>query len=351
MLGGYYFLKFSKNGPPDAPAPTDYRHTDMNNPASAAAVSEPVSNDPFDQAFAAMDDIETGTSGLEEDIQAVANVADQVQAIAKQTNLLALNATIEAARAGDAGKGFAVVASEVKQLSDETRKATDQIGATLKSLHSKLEQFVSQTDAARKSIDRARSQAEVVVDNTPVAEPAAVPLAEAIPQPAPKSAPTPTATPAAIAAAPAPAQTASNAKDDGPISQADIDLVQHSFMTIEPISMVVGRTFYERLFETNPDLQKLFTGDMEAQGEQLMDMIGTAVAGLDDLDTLIPIVQQLGTRHRKYGVETTHYGAVAEALIWTLEQGLADAFTPELRTAWVNVYGVLAETMITAPDA
>ncbi|CAN0460021.1 unnamed protein product, partial [Discosporangium mesarthrocarpum] len=37
--------------------------------------------------------------------------------------------------------------------------------------------------------------------------------------------------------------------------------------------------------------------------------------------------------------------------IWTLEQGLADAFTPDIRTAWVNVYGVLAETMITAPDA
>jgi methyl-accepting chemotaxis protein len=110
----------------------------MNSSATAAAPSPSESNDPFDHAFTAMDDIESGTRGLEEDIQAVANVADQVQAIAKQTNLLALNATIEAARAGDAGKGFAVVATEVKSLSDETRKATDQIGATLKSLHAKL---------------------------------------------------------------------------------------------------------------------------------------------------------------------------------------------------------------------
>ena len=62
-----------------------------------------------------------------------------MQAIAKQTNLLTLNATIEAARAGDASKGFAVVAAEVKQLSDETRKATEQIGATLKSLTAKLD--------------------------------------------------------------------------------------------------------------------------------------------------------------------------------------------------------------------
>lgn len=321
----------------------------MNTSASAAAVSEPVSNDPFDQAFAAMDDIETGTSGLEEDIQAVANVADQVQAIAKQTNLLALNATIEAARAGDAGKGFAVVASEVKLLSDETRKATDQIGATLKSLHKKLEQFVTQTETARKSISKARSQAEVVVDNTPAAAPAATPIAQPAPAPAPEPA-------VATAAAPAPTSATTpepvQAGDaDAPISKADINLVQQSFMRIEPISMVVGRTFYERLFETNPEIQKLFTGDMESQGERFMDMIGAAVAGLDDLETLVPVIQQLGARHRKYGVETTHYGAVAEALIWTLEQGLADAFTQEIRTAWVNVYGVLAETMITAPDA
>ena len=321
-------------------------------PASdtASDTATPVSNDPFDQAFAAMDDIEAGTSGLEEDIKAVANVADQVQAIAKQTNLLALNATIEEARAGDAGKGFAVVASEVKQLSDETRKATDQIGATLKSLHAKLGQFVAQTEAARQSIDRARNQATVVVDNTPAPEMA--------PAPAPTPTPVPAASiPAAQAAPPAPAPTAAPAtpvkatENAGSISKEDIDLVQHSFMRIEPLSMVVGRTFYERLFETNPEIKPLFKGDLESQGEQLMDMIGTAVAGLDDLEKLIPILQELGARHRKYGVEVSHYGAVAEALIWTLEQGLADAFTPDIRAAWVNVYGVLAETMITAPDA
>ena len=321
-------------------------------PASdtASDTATPVSNDPFDQAFAAMDDIEAGTSGLEEDIKAVANVADQVQAIAKQTNLLALNATIEAARAGDAGKGFAVVASEVKQLSDETRKATDQIGATLKSLHAKLGQFVAQTEAARQSIDRARNQAKVVVDNTPAPEMA--------PAPAPTPTPAPAASiPAAQAAPPAPAPTAAPAtpvkatENAGSISKEDIDLVQHSFMRIEPLSMVVGRTFYERLFETNPEIKPLFKGDLESQGEQLMDMIGIAVAGLDDLEKLIPILQELGARHRKYGVEVSHYGAVAEALIWTLEQGLADAFTPDIRAAWVNVYGVLAETMITAPDA
>ena len=324
---------------------------------SDTATAETQTGDAFDDAFTAMDDIETGTKGLEEDIQDVANVADQVQAIAKQTNLLALNATIEAARAGDAGKGFAVVATEVKSLSDETRKATDQIGATLKSLHSKLEQFVAQTDAARKSIEHARSQADsisVAVDNAPYVAPAAeVPATPTVEAPAPAEA-APTPAPAAPAAAAPPSAALPAAKPDtadGPISPADIERVQQSFAKVEAMSMIVARTFYERLFEINPELQALFNGDMEAQGEQFMHMIGTAVTGLDDLEALIPIVQQLGARHRKYGVQVPHYAAVAEALLWTLEQGLSDAFTPDVREAWVNVYSLLAETMIAAPDA
>lgn len=311
------------------------------------AVAEAPTGDAFDHAFTAMDDIENGTKGLEEDIQAVANVADQVQAIAKQTNLLALNATIEAARAGDAGKGFAVVASEVKQLSNETSKATDQIGATLKSLHTKLEQFVSQTQAARTSIEKAREMngaVTVAVDNTP--EPAPTPMPESGPAPAPAPAPAPVAE-----TAPEPVAAAGPATPDGTISAKDIDLIQHSFMQIEPMSLVVARTFYERLFENDPEIRSLFAGDLEAQGEQLMETMGSVVVGLENIESLTPTLQQLGARLRKCGVQVSHYGTFAEAFLWTLEQGLADAFTQDVREAWVNAYGVLVEAMIAAPDA
>lgn len=122
-------------------------------------------------------------------------------------------------------------------------------------------------------------------------------------------------------------------------------LVQQSFTKVVPIADQAAALFYQRLFSLDPTLQPLFRGNMEEQGRKLMKMIGTAVNGLDDLDALVPAVQDLGRRHVGYGVEDNHYDTVGAALIWTLEQGLGDAFTNPVREAWVTVYGILASTM------
>ena len=89
--------------------------------------------------------------------------------------------------------------------------------------------------------------------------------------------------------------------------------------------------FYERLFYMAPSLRRMFPQDMREQKRKLMVMIATAVQGLDDLDTLVPQLKALGARHAGYGVKDTHYEIVGEALIWTLERGLADAFTARCR--------------------
>ena len=122
-------------------------------------------------------------------------------------------------------------------------------------------------------------------------------------------------------------------------------LVQDTFATIAPIADDAAVLFYRRLFELDPSLQRMFRGDMAEQRKRLMQMIAVAVKGLDRLDQLVPAVQDLGRRHAGYGVEDRHYETVGAALLWTLEKGLGDAFTADVREAWTTVYGILATTM------
>jgi methyl-accepting chemotaxis protein/hemoglobin-like flavoprotein len=129
------------------------------------------------------------------------------------------------------------------------------------------------------------------------------------------------------------------------LTPTQISLVQSSFAQVAPIADAAAEMFYHRLFELDPTLTRLFKGDMKQQGSKLMQMIGAAVRGLDDLPKLVPVVQKLGQRHNGYGVRAEHYDTVGAALMWTLEQGLGPAFTPDVRSAWTAVYGVLAQTM------
>jgi len=123
------------------------------------------------------------------------------------------------------------------------------------------------------------------------------------------------------------------------------ELVKSSWAKVVPIADQAAELFYGKLFELDPSLKPLFKGDMVEQGKKLMKMINTAVNGLDRLDEIVPAVQQLGVRHIGYGVKDEHYDTVGAALLWTLEAGLGDAFTEEVKESWATVYGLLADTM------
>lgn len=124
-----------------------------------------------------------------------------------------------------------------------------------------------------------------------------------------------------------------------------IALVQSSFDTVRPIAAEAAEWFYGRLFEADPMLKPLFRGDVSNQGRMLISVMSAAVKGLSDVDALAPVLRSLGARHYRYGVEEEHYVTVGTTLLWMLSQGLGDKFTDEVRAAWTDAYGLIADVM------
>lgn len=136
------------------------------------------------------------------------------------------------------------------------------------------------------------------------------------------------------------------------MNNTQITLVEESFAKVAPIAEQAAELFYGRLFEIAPQVKPMFAeSDMQVQGQKLMATLSVAVKGLSDLDSIVPIVQKLGVTHIQYGVKDEHFPIVAEALLWTLEKGLADAWTEQVKEAWVAAYTLLSTTMIDAMNA
>jgi hemoglobin-like flavoprotein len=132
------------------------------------------------------------------------------------------------------------------------------------------------------------------------------------------------------------------------ITEQQKNLVQTTFKQVVPIADTAAELFYGRLFEIAPSVRVMFKGDMKEQGRKLMMLLSVAVNGLDHLDTIVPAIQDLGRRHVTYGVTQDQYMVVADALLWTLDKGLGEAFTSEVKEAWTAVYMLVANTAIAA---
>lgn len=132
------------------------------------------------------------------------------------------------------------------------------------------------------------------------------------------------------------------------LTDDQVKLVKANWNAVKPIKETAADLFYDKLFELDPSIRSLFKDDISIQKKALMATISFCVATLNHPDKLVPAVQQLGTRHGGYGVTDKHYATVGAALLWTLEQGLGEAFTPEAKAAWTEVYGILSTTMLDA---
>jgi len=147
---------------------------------------------------------------------------------------------------------------------------------------------------------------------------------------------------------PSPVSASLELRRPSPISAEQVRLIQHNWSLVSPIADEAARLFYERLCHLDPGLKPLFRTDPASQRHKLIGVLSLIVKGIGDLDNLLATVQDLGLRHVNYGVKAEHYGTVGAALLWALEQGLGDQWTPEAKAAWIAAYGVLSSAMKSA---
>lgn len=122
------------------------------------------------------------------------------------------------------------------------------------------------------------------------------------------------------------------------MNDRQIQLVQSTFQAIQKDVVAVGTLFYHRMFEIDPGLQSLFKGDLRQQANMLITSIGMAVHSLGSPSTLAEKMRELGGRHVGYGVQPSDFDTFSAALMWTLEQTLADEWTPEVHAAWIDAF-------------
>jgi hemoglobin-like flavoprotein len=124
-----------------------------------------------------------------------------------------------------------------------------------------------------------------------------------------------------------------------------INLIQQSFELIRARADETAAVFYRRLFAANPSLEPLFPRDMTEQKKKLMMTLDLAVKSLAKSGTLLPVLENLGRKHRFYGVREEHYAAVGKALLVTLRDALGQNFTIDVKAAWAEMYDFVAAAM------
>jgi NAD(P)H-flavin reductase len=136
-------------------------------------------------------------------------------------------------------------------------------------------------------------------------------------------------------------------------SKADemVDLIQGSWELVQDQVDELSKHFYAVLFHIAPETRDLFPANMEVQRSRLLRALVHVVQMVSRPDDLAPFLAQLGRDHRKFGVVTRHYEAVAAALVSSIEHYAGPAWTPDIEEAWIGALAVTTKIMRTAADA
>jgi hemoglobin-like flavoprotein len=134
----------------------------------------------------------------------------------------------------------------------------------------------------------------------------------------------------------------------GHLQPEQISLLRASFAEVERQGEQAIDLFYDNLFEANPALRPMFSASRQRQSRKFLQSLRLIVNSLDEPERSIEVLEQLGERHKGYGVKSQHYELAGGVLIATLSQLFGKDFTTEIRDAWQAAFGLIAAVMIQA---
>jgi len=132
------------------------------------------------------------------------------------------------------------------------------------------------------------------------------------------------------------------------MNKEQIELLQDMFAKVEPRAQEAGDLFYGRLFQMDPSLRPLFTGDLKVQARMLITAIGLAIQGLDHPAVVQLQIAAIGQRHINYGAMPTDFNTFGAALLWAMEQTLGEEFTDPVKKAWAEAFQLIVKGMKSA---
>jgi hemoglobin-like flavoprotein len=152
--------------------------------------------------------------------------------------------------------------------------------------------------------------------------------------------------------------------DFGP---AEIAIIKETWALVGTLpTETVGGLLFKHIFE-QADVSQMFSfgrkpgfdpspdavaahPDVQKHGANVVKTVTTAISLLTDLETLVPVLKDLGAKHAKYGVVAAHYPVVGGAFLKTLKVGLADKYTPEVAAAYLAMWGIVEATMLSGAE-
>ncbi|MGG1440730.1 NO-inducible flavohemoprotein [Brevibacillus laterosporus] len=133
------------------------------------------------------------------------------------------------------------------------------------------------------------------------------------------------------------------------LSEKTIQIIKSTVPVLEKHGIDITKRFYQLLFTKHPELLNIFNHANQKQGRQqtaLANAVYAAAQYIDKLETIIPVVKQIGHKHRSLGIKAEHYPIVGENLLAAIKDVLGDLATDEILQAWAEAYGVIADAFI-----